>query len=1499
MKRLQVPLLSIVCLLLIFCINHNVQGTPIDKDTAGQVGEIFSVSIYDNLLSQSSIGSPLQTSKIATIFDESGNILAYVLNLSPEGFIIVSADTDIKPIIAYSLKGKFSFSNRPDNVLLDIVKWDMKARIEALPFTPQSLKKQNSESWEQLLSGNVAILESGEAMIKTRWHQGDPFNRKCPKYPSSANDTVKWKRSLVGCSAVAVAQLLNYYEYPKSIRFGTSDRYVSNDATFLPDDEKPREIIRIDYDPRRQDLDFPSFSQLNTVLSNINYKNEAIRPYLCFAAGISLYMNYGTDKSGAPLLASVFRNKFGYESADLICANDNPEVFYDLLKSNLESRKPAIIHIRGNETSGLCGIDWRRRVLSGHTVLVDGVNSFGQYHLICGLEEHNDTWYSLPEDLPKIVDKDGESYGYKTVFEGILNISPPKSKPSLSSFQINGGASSTESRTITLNNTTTGNPTEYMASESSNFSGANWQQYSTAPAFTILSAGNGTKRVYFKVRNSAGESNVGNDTISLAEVTTGAVRGRLHENSVSGPSLSGAKVSCDGKSTTTGSDGTFRLTGISDGSRTITFSKSGYQSYPLAVTISKGQETDVGDRYLVRNPAKPSLSSFQINGGVSSTKSRDVTLNNSASGNPTEYMASESSRFSGGNWKPYSAAPRFTLSSGNGTKTVYLKLRNSAGESAARTDTIKLAQEDKPDLAISDLVIHKPGESAPADRTLRLKTGEKFEIEIWVTNRGKGDAKDFEIRYYRSNDETIEGSDRELEHDDVSLLKAGEVHYDRKKDNIAAPDTPGTYYIGAGVHCDGDANPDNDFSRGNEERGIIIVEKPADPPNTGILIYSPKYGAVWESGWEHDISWTSILDPSENLWIEFSLNGGATWHTISESAKNDGNRKWNFHEDKRICQDAYPALIRISGNIHPEIYGLSHPFTVDHIAGNPDCEKPDNWYPEGGFDGAGCDVLTGWARDPSTTDPISIHVYVDGDARSGRFLGATLANLPYRGKNCGFSFPLPAELSDGWPHELYVYALDSAGGHNPILNGSPRMITCGPPPPMSIKITNPGGGENWRSDEPKEEHHITWITPPNYAGEHVRIEYRLGDQAPWNIIEASTPNDGSRYWYFGDDHNICRDSDRASIRISSVEHPEVSAISNVFTIDHASGYPDCPANHLPQGSIDSATCDVISGWARDPDSVLPITIHIYSDGLDPANRIAIIPADINRPDLPYEDKNHGFSFLLPDHLKDGWPHTYYIYALDSEGGSNPQLSGSPKTITCGTPPPMSITITSPSTTSVWESDREHHITWNTHPFYAQEHVKVEYSLDNGYSWHIIEASTPNDGSRYWYFGEDKNICGDTNAAKIRITGVEHSAVSATSDPFSIDYIQGYPTCSDPPPPPPPPPPTPAMKITVTFPIASSVWESDREHHITWTSEGLSGSNHVWVSFSLDDGASWNTIEASTPNDGSRYWYFGDDRRTCHDSAAARIKISCVEQPGVVGISERFTIDHKRGYPDCE
>ena len=88
--------------------------------------------------------------------------------------------------------------------------------------------------------------------------------------------------------------------------------------------------------------------------------------------------------------------------------------------------------------------------------------------------------------------------------------------------------------------------------------------------------------------------------------------------------------------------------------------------------------------------AIPTLTSFAISAGAVGTKGRTVTLDNACTGVPSEYQASTNATFSGASWLQYSLKPTFELPVGKGTKTVYFRVRNSLGVSAAKSDTITL-----------------------------------------------------------------------------------------------------------------------------------------------------------------------------------------------------------------------------------------------------------------------------------------------------------------------------------------------------------------------------------------------------------------------------------------------------------------------------------------------------------------------------------------------------------------------------------------------------------------------------------------------------------------------------------------------------------------------------------------------------------------------------------------------------------------------------------------
>jgi len=113
-------------------------------------------------------------------------------------------------------------------------------------------------------------------------------------------------------------------------------------------------------------------------------------------------------------------------------------------------------------------------------------------------------------------------------------------------------------------------------------------------------------------------------------------------------------------------------------------------------------------------------------------------------------------------------------------------------------------------------------------------------------------------------------------------------------------------------------------------------------------------------------------------------------------------------------------------------------------------------------------------------------------------------------------------------------------------------------------------------------------------------------------------------------------------------------------------------NHPPRGYLDTASCDVIGGWAQDPDAPhVVISVHVYADGpAGSGTAIAAAAADGHRPDLcdAIGSCEHAYHIRPPRGILDSLPHPIYVYGIDASGaGPNSLLTNSPRTLQCDPP----------------------------------------------------------------------------------------------------------------------------------------------------------------------------------------------------------------------------------------
>jgi len=145
----------------------------------------------------------------------SDQLLGYVAELVPRGFVVLSGDTRLAPIIAYSYRCNFPWDEDPENTLLWMVKTDLDLREKAVSVTDASILNANGSSWENYLADNVSLEVTGQwpspgsthtgGWVETTWRQTYPYNACCPKDPETG------KRCVVGCVATAMSQIVDYH----------------------------------------------------------------------------------------------------------------------------------------------------------------------------------------------------------------------------------------------------------------------------------------------------------------------------------------------------------------------------------------------------------------------------------------------------------------------------------------------------------------------------------------------------------------------------------------------------------------------------------------------------------------------------------------------------------------------------------------------------------------------------------------------------------------------------------------------------------------------------------------------------------------------------------------------------------------------------------------------------------------------------------------------------------------------------------------------------------------------------------------------------------------------------------------------------------------------------------------------------------------------------------------------------------------------------------------
>ncbi len=392
--------------------------------------------VVQNLLNAHSLSRSIEK---VQVLKHQNQPLGYCFMLHPKGYTIISANKNIRPVIAYSFQS--DITQLINNPLISVIKQDLENRTKALEFYTEQQKSMNREEWDQNLTQQrkkvtyFPPLEEtkGEGFLETNWHQNHPYNLLCPMDLQTGN------RSVVGCPATTMSQILHYHKEINDVLFTDDDDYYHNYTNnFYIDDDF-------------EDYDFPSFPELNIYLDSlrIDYSNETTPSdteiaALNFACGVAATQVYSSTISGTYGVNQAYEayQKFGFELSELLENGDTS--INTRLVENMQYELPA--HL------ALVDPNWS----VGHNVVIDGYNTDNYFHLDFGWGGSNNGWYTMPPtNIPYNL----------TVIEGVvvdINIdttaSPP---PPVATDFTASNTTILQGQSIGFTDLSTGEPTEW------------------------------------------------------------------------------------------------------------------------------------------------------------------------------------------------------------------------------------------------------------------------------------------------------------------------------------------------------------------------------------------------------------------------------------------------------------------------------------------------------------------------------------------------------------------------------------------------------------------------------------------------------------------------------------------------------------------------------------------------------------------------------------------------------------------------------------------------------------------------------------------------------------------------------------------------------------------------------------------------------------------------------------------------------------------------------
>jgi len=322
-------------------------ATPINKEQAFNVALNFATLNNKTLILDDTLMSPMKRST----HPKSKETPYYFINLKPRGWVLVSGNDVIDPIIGFSFDASIDKNSSLPPQLVSMLD-GIESTINYLESHGTRIRAKTSNQWNelsvdpQLFKVNIEdfrirhkILREKEVkpLLTTNWHQGSPYNAYTPIFGS--------KHAPVGCVATAVAQIMAYHQWPKQGIGQHVNKYNSSLSI--------------------------NFTTTNYNWINMNNKDIA---KISYHVGVATDMKYNSTGSSTNLVKAAYALKtyFKYTVSNKIIEGNHiisNSLWHTKLQNNIDKGLPVLYAGLKKSSIEVIVLDSNN---SGHAVVCDG-----------------------------------------------------------------------------------------------------------------------------------------------------------------------------------------------------------------------------------------------------------------------------------------------------------------------------------------------------------------------------------------------------------------------------------------------------------------------------------------------------------------------------------------------------------------------------------------------------------------------------------------------------------------------------------------------------------------------------------------------------------------------------------------------------------------------------------------------------------------------------------------------------------------------------------------------------------------------------------------------------------------------------------------------------------------------------------------------------------------------------------------------------------------------